>query len=205
MQPYKNSQTKTGCDTTSVYIQQINDGEFEIQKEHLIKLCNDFITRKLGSEDLTTIAFSLIASEYFDWNGDEISNVIFDWDNSKIGYDINLKNVQLWKEYLENGNYNLDKNELKEKFRSKGKFLNLYQQIDQILWEYWDPIGINDDAPRDEYQGYTPHIFSLTIHGADKVKIAEHLFEIETVNMGMNGNKIHCEKIAEKIFEVRKT
>jgi hypothetical protein len=77
----------------------------------------------------------------------------------------------------------------------------LYKAIDEILWKDWDPIGVNDiEDVRDEYQGYTPHIFSLTIHGADKVKIAEHLFEIETVNMGMNGNKIHCEKIAEKIL-----
>ncbi len=67
----KNSQTKTGFDTTSVYIKQIDEGEFEVQKEHLIKLCDDFIAQKLDSEDLNTIAFSLIASEYFDWNGDE--------------------------------------------------------------------------------------------------------------------------------------
>ena len=200
----KNSQTKTGCDTTSVYIQQINDGEFEIQKEHLIKLCNDFITRKLGSEDLTTIAFSLIASEYFDWNGDEMSNVIFDWDDPIIGYDINLKNVQLWKDYLENGNYNLDKNELKEKFRSKGKFLNLYQQIDQILWEDWDPIGINDDAPRDEYQGYTPLILKLVKSKSDSTKIAEKLYEIETELIGLSGNYENCLKVAEKINNLEK-
>ncbi len=79
---------------------------------------------------------------------------------STIGYDINLKNIQLWKDYLENGNYNLDKNELKEKFRSKGKFLSLYQQIDQILWEIGIQLGLTDDAPRDEYQGWTLRRFS---------------------------------------------
>ena len=175
----KNSQTKTGFDTTSVYIERIDDGEFEVQKEHLIKLCDDFIAQRIDSEDLNTIAFSLICSDYFDWNGDEMSNVIFDWDNPIIGYDINLKNVQLWKDYLETGKYNLDSNELKEKFRSKGKFLNLYQQIDQILWEDWDPIGINDDAPRDEYQGYTPIILKLVKSNSDAKKIAQKLHEIE--------------------------
>ena len=94
-----------------------------------IKLCEDFIAQKLDAEDLNTISFSLIASEYFDWNGDEMSNIIFDWDNTVIGYDINLKNIQLWKDYLENGTYNLDKNELKEKFRSKGKYLKLYKVV----------------------------------------------------------------------------
>ena len=195
----KNSQTKTGFDTTSVYIEQIKEGEFEVQKEHLIKLCDAFIAKKIDNEDLNTIAFSLIASEYFDWNGDEMSNVIFDWDNPIIGYDINLKNVQLWKDYLENGNYNLDKNELKEKFRRKGKFLNLYLQIDQILWEDWDPIGINDYAPRDEYQSYTPIILKLVKSKSDSIKIAQKLYEIETETIGLSGNYENCLKVAEKI------
>lgn len=77
----------------------------------------------------------------------------------------------------------------------------LYKAIDEILWKDWDPIGLNDNEEvRDEYQGYTPHIFSLTIQGADKLKIAEHLYKIWTVDMGMTGNKIHCEQIAEKIL-----
>src|SRR4051812_5990463 len=29
---------------------------------------------------------------------------------------------------------------------------NLYEAIDLILWNDWDPIGINNIAPRDEYQ-----------------------------------------------------
>ena len=52
----------------------------------------------------------------------------------------------------------------------------LYKAIDEILWKDWDPIGVNDiEDVRDEYQGYTPYIFSLTIHGADKIKIAEKI------------------------------
>jgi hypothetical protein len=77
----------------------------------------------------------------------------------------------------------------------------LYKAIDEILWKDWDPIGVNDmEDLRNEYQGYTPHIFKLVIEGADKIKIAKHLYQIETVNMGMNGDKIHCDKIAEKIL-----
>ncbi|MCC2590636.1 hypothetical protein [Chryseobacterium sp. MFBS3-17] len=200
----KNSQTKTGFDTTSVYIKQIEEGEFIIQKEHLIKLCEDFISKKIDSVDLNIIAFSLIASDFFDWNEDEISNVIFDWDNPTIGYDINTKNVQLWKDYLENGKYNLDKNELKEKFRSKGRFLNLYQQIDQILWEDWDRIGINEDAPRDEYQSYTPIFLKLVKSKSDSKIIAEKLYEIEIEKMGLPGNFNNCLKVAEKIIDIYK-
>ena len=80
----------------------------------------------------------------------------------------------------------------------------LYQIIDEILWKNWDPIGVNDiEDVRDEYQSYTPHIFSLTIQGADKIKIAEHLYKIETITMGMTGNKKHCEEIAQKIIDAK--
>jgi hypothetical protein len=79
----------------------------------------------------------------------------------------------------------------------------LYEKIDEILWKEWDPIGVNDNEKiRDEYQGYTPHIFSLKINGVDEIKIARHLFELETVSMGMTGNKEYCERIAKKIVEL---
>jgi hypothetical protein len=80
----------------------------------------------------------------------------------------------------------------------------LYKRIDEILWNDWDPIGVNDiENVRDEYQSYTPHIFSLTIQGADKTQIAEHLYKIETINMGLSGNMQHCENIAQKILEAK--
>jgi len=80
----------------------------------------------------------------------------------------------------------------------------VYELIDGILWKDWDPIGVNDiEDVRDEYQSYTPHIFSLIIHGAAKIEIAEHLFMLETVNMGITGNKNHCEEVAQKIIEAK--
>lgn len=51
----------------------------------------------------------------------------------------------------------------------------LYKKIDDILWFDWDPIGINDMAPRDEYQGYVPEIFNLKKSGADRQEIAKRL------------------------------
>jgi hypothetical protein len=64
----------------------------------------------------------------------------------------------------------------------------IYNEINEILWNDWDLIGINDEAPRDEYQSYTPAIFSLKIKGADKKAIAEKLYEIETIRMGLSGH-----------------
>ena len=79
---------------------------------------------------------------------------------------------------------------------------NLYETIDYILWNEWDPIGINDIAPRDEYQSYTPTIFELKNKGADKKLIAKTLHKIETETMGLFGNFEHCEQIAERIIKL---
>lgn len=80
------------------------------------------------------------------------------------------------------------------------KDILLYKKIDDILWLDWDPIGINDDAPRDEYQGYVPEIFNLKKSGADRIEIAKRLLKLETENMGMGGTLENCLLIADKII-----
>jgi len=205
----KDSQQKTGYDTTTVYIDNLKEGEFEITIEHLIKLLNDTILTKLRPVHLNTVGFALMTSDYFKWDdgteaGERIGKVIFDLDNPEIGFDLTLKNVQLWKEYLLTGEYRLDENELKQKFRSKGKYQDLYQKIDEILWDEWDPIGVNDTASRDEYQGYTPTIFNLIKKKTDKETIAQKLLEFEILNMGLLGNIEHCIQVAEKIINLKK-
>lgn len=201
----KDSQQRTGDDTTSVTIDFLKDGEFEIEKKHLVKLCEDYLNKQITNEDLNTIGFVLMFSDFFHWDnetksGEIISQVIFDWDNENIGYDINQKNIQLWKKYLETSNYCLDKNELKQKFRRKGKWKKLYQEIDKILWNDWDPIGINDVAPRDEYQSYTPIIFTLKRKGANEEDIANKLHEIEKETIGVFRGLENCRKVARKII-----
>jgi len=205
----KDSQQKTGYDTTSVYIESIENGKFKVEKEHLIKLCKDYLKKHINSEDINTIGFALMCSDSFYWedsetkSGEIISQVIEDWDSENIGYDINRKNIQLWKEYAETGNYCLDEFELKQKFRSKGKWKKLYLEIDEILWNDWDPIGINDIAPRDEYQSYSPIIFSLKRRkGIKPEDIALKLNEIEREIIGVVGNLPNCKKVADKIFEL---
>lgn len=80
----------------------------------------------------------------------------------------------------------------------------LYKKIDDILWFDWDPIGINDLAPRDEYQSYVPGIFRLIKSKVDRTGIAERLYKLETETMGMNGNKEHCLIIADKILTIER-
>ncbi|MDB4904163.1 MAG: hypothetical protein JWQ63_3444 [Mucilaginibacter sp.] len=77
----------------------------------------------------------------------------------------------------------------------------VYKKIDEILWFDWDPIGVNKDGPRDEYQSYVPRIFELKKSGAEKQKIAEYLFTVETERMGMGGTFENCLNIADKIIK----
>lgn len=77
----------------------------------------------------------------------------------------------------------------------------LYKGVDEILWNDWDPIGVNDIAPRDEYQSYVPEIFSLLIQNKTDKEISNRLYEIETETIGLLGSREHCFKIAKKLIE----
>ena len=121
------SQKKTGYDTSSVSIEQIEYGEFKITKKHLIKICDDLLNGKIRPIDVNTIAFAFMFSDYFSWDrntkdGKIVDEIIFDWDNPEIGFDLTIANFQHWKEYLETGSTNhFTKEELKMKFRGVKK------------------------------------------------------------------------------------
>ncbi|MEI6816293.1 MAG: hypothetical protein WCL14_06755 [Bacteroidota bacterium] len=78
----------------------------------------------------------------------------------------------------------------------------LWNAIDEILWNDWDPIGINDIAPRNEYSSYTPIIYDLVINGADKETIAIALDEIVTKRMVLISNIEYNRRIAELIINI---
>ncbi len=88
---------------------------------------------------------------------------------------------------------------LKKNIQS-AKDLITYKKIDDILWYDWDPIGINDVAPRDEYSGYVTGLFNLKKEGADRIKIGKRLLELETNSMGIPSNLEECLIVADKIL-----
>jgi hypothetical protein len=79
----------------------------------------------------------------------------------------------------------------------------LYKKIHDILWFDWDPIGVNDIAPRDEYQSYVPELFRMAKANADRQEIADRLYELETNNMAGDGTIENCLIIADKILNSR--
>jgi hypothetical protein len=64
---------------------------------------------------------------------------------------------------------------------------SLIEQVDAVLWEVWDPIGVNH-APeaRDEYTSYAPAVAQMLRSGASDLDIERHLAEIILEQMGMS-------------------
>lgn len=81
-----------------------------------------------------------------------------------------------------------------------GKNLQFYETIDRILWENWDPIGINDSNARDEYYGYLPEVYRLSLEEGIK-EMLEYLLYVERERMGLAGNEEKCKKVVLLIME----
>lgn len=80
----------------------------------------------------------------------------------------------------------------------------LYNRIDEILWQDWDPIGVSGiPEARDEYYGYLPQVFSLALANAPAEEIARYLHEVVHQRMGMNSTVSDHLAIAEKIIAAR--
>ena len=62
----------------------------------------------------------------------------------------------------------------------------LTRAVDTVLWEVWDPIGVNY-APeaRDEYTSYAPEVAGLLRSGASDDEIRSHLATIILERMGL--------------------
>ena len=63
----------------------------------------------------------------------------------------------------------------------------LWRRIDEILWNDWDPIGVNEyEEARDEYHGYIPEIYSRLDAKESGALIADRLHRIASCRMGLS-------------------
>lgn len=81
--------------------------------------------------------------------------------------------------------------------------MELFNCIDTILFEDWDPISVNDIAPSDEYRGYAPEICEKFARNESLESIAKHLHSPETKDIAIIGDYSHCLEIAHKILELK--
>ncbi|MFH1022922.1 MAG: hypothetical protein V1809_05995 [Planctomycetota bacterium] len=62
----------------------------------------------------------------------------------------------------------------------------IMQEIHDILWNDWDPIGVKGLGPEDEYDSYIGGVYRLLASKAPKETLSAHLQKIETDSMGLS-------------------
>lgn len=76
----------------------------------------------------------------------------------------------------------------------------LVKPIHDVLFRDWDPIGCG--VPEDEYDSYIPSILNLLLQGADPQRIADRLYTLETVSMGLPGDRERSMRVAAKLLSL---
>jgi hypothetical protein len=74
-----------------------------------------------------------------------------------------------------------------------------------ILLHAWDPIGVADiPEAQDEYNMYASEVASLLMRGEPRQKLVDHLWLIETKNMGLPGDRPRTEAAADRLLQLRR-
>ncbi len=61
---------------------------------------------------------------------------------------------------------------------------DIQDRISKILYEDWDPLGLKDVVPSDEYDSSVGGMYRLLASGASCEQVAEHLAELEGGPLG---------------------
>ena len=80
----------------------------------------------------------------------------------------------------------------------------LFSAVRLILMRDWDPIGISDvPAAQDEYDGYVAPLLRLLRDGVSSSALSDTLLRIETVEMGLPGDRERARRVADKLRVLR--
>ena len=79
-----------------------------------------------------------------------------------------------------------------------------HEGIRRILLHNWDPIGVSDVAQaQDEYDSYVSKIYGMLIRHEPRHKLVDHLWWIETDNMGLAGDRQRTEATVDRLLGLR--
>jgi hypothetical protein len=97
-QDLRGSVTSTDlCSTIRIADMQ---GSHGLIRHHVLMLCDAFLERALTPEDISTIAFALLASDHFEWDDDVISEVLSDWSAPEINFELNDETIKMHRGWL---------------------------------------------------------------------------------------------------------
>lgn len=75
-----------------------------LTRHDLIELCDSFLDDKIDKSKIQDFSLKAIIGDEFDWQEDDIiSEIIFEWYNEDIYFEINKVNVSIWKNRLLTG------------------------------------------------------------------------------------------------------
>ncbi|GAC1045910.1 hypothetical protein [Rhizobium sp. No.120] len=80
--------------------------------------------------------------------------------------------------------------------------MTVLQDINEILFTRWDPIGVRHVAPSDEYMNIATEIIELCGEQADARRIAQILAVKRTQDMMMEADNLADTQIAEEVAAV---
>ncbi len=75
-------------------------------------------------------------------------------------------------------------------------------RIRDVLFNEWDPIGINDSGPNDEYDMYINGIYKLLATGTTIDVLMRHLGHLEVSSMHSPTSDDHRKGIAQQLLKI---
>lgn len=78
------------------------------------------------------------------------------------------------------------------------------EAIKRLLWDEWDPIGVNGFGSDDEYDSYAFRVFAMLTEGKREAEISDYLGWAASENMGLSGAGDHA-AIARKIIQIHES
>ena len=117
------------------YVQFSQNCPMKVSSEDLIKICDDYLNDIIDENRLLIFAENAIFDDEIEFENDIVSDVIFQWDNTEINFEINKLNVSLWKNYLLTGEDKL------LEYNSWNFHIELQKSICEKYNSEWKPIN----------------------------------------------------------------
>jgi hypothetical protein len=79
----------------------------------------------------------------------------------------------------------------------------IYKQIQSILLEEWDPIGVKHiPEAQDEYDNYALQVYKMLTERKTFEDLSKYLYFIETEHIGISGNHKRVKKAVVALFQL---
>lgn len=77
-----------------------------------------------------------------------------------------------------------------------------HSAINEILFTYWNPIGMNDALPKDEYQAYVADVYRALVNGKSEWGLVSVLTAIENEKIGVRAPQKRKAEAARRLRDL---